>query len=122
MGLISGKKSTKIWKIDTCEKLQLKNFIKFLVFVIADYKIALLLTDAIFIILYLLSAVAFYPTKNICDFSNPLHCYGLFCAAFIVIFTLNSAINIAIIKINNRNIWFWKLGLLVLPIAFFLYY
>lgn len=72
--------------------------------------------------LYLLIATVFYTTKNICDTLNPLQCYGYFCAGFIIIFTINTAVNRCIIKGPDRKkLWGWKIGLLVIPIIIFLF-
>lgn len=80
----------------------------------------ILLVDSIFMGLYLLIAVMFYPTKNICD-STGLQCYGYFCTGFIIIFTINNAINLHIFKKNNqKNFWWGKIALLVIPITIIL--
>jgi hypothetical protein len=54
------------------------------------------LADTMLLAVYLLSATAFYATKNVCGFDNPFLCYSLFLFVLTASSTANSAINLVL--------------------------
>jgi len=85
----------------------------------SNWKIAkLLLIDAVFIGLYLLSAPSFWITKNVCD-GEPLSCFGIFSVVLLILIIAN---NYLLLKWAHKktliSLLCTKAGLYLFPIIF----
>ena len=67
-------------------------------------------------------APAFYVTKNVCDYENPLYCYMYFCVGFVCIITTNYLLNFFALEKNSIKIFlFLKTLFYITPILIFVY-